>query len=260
MLRFRVKIITNRICDVQSNQGESISIYSSITTFQEESVCDYNILIVDLRDVSGAEVMALDLNEFDEFLGKPAIILCIAGEEEIYRPYTPDPKKWVPSFSNYGWLPGKEEFKVINKKGKSLKPTEDSGRFSKLFNGYEWEWQCSFSPIPLTPYSYVSIANNITGQSVALRGDIKEGRIVVIPTPEIPDYDSKRYSTLLREIIDLSREEIEALTEREREEPDWIEKYVVSEEIELRDKIKKLQKQYQILTEAHKLFLKWENR
>lgn len=253
MAEFRVKIITRAVSNIQSNTDEIISVSDDLDIFKEKSVCDYNVFIVDLATVSGRQVMDADRKEFDEFLDKPSIILCISAEEYFYQPYQPD-KKWVPSFSNYGWLPEKERFKVINKSGESLKPTKDSGRFGKLFDGYEWEWKCSFTNIlPIHP-SYVSIADNITGQSVALKSDIRQGRVIIIPTPKIDITDTRKYPIFLRSLIDLSREEIEGLTEREREEPDWVEGYIVSEELALRDKINELQKQYQILTEAHKLY------
>ena len=255
MIKFRIKIITYGIASsTEPREDEFISIDDSISVFKGESVCDYNIFIVHLDAVYGHHVMELNINEFDEFLGKPSIILCISAEERLYMPKQPSPQKWVPTFSNYSWLPSKVKFKVINKRGKSLKPTKDSGRFSKLFNEYDWDWQCSFSIIRSTPPSYVSIANNISGQSVALKADIKEGKVIIIPIPQIDIYDSKQYPTFLRLLIDLSREEIEELTEREREEPDWVEKYVISDELELRDKIDKLHKRYKILKEAHKLF------
>lgn len=254
MARFRVKIITWAASNIQANPDETVSVSDRISIFKDESVCDYNILLVDLDAVYGHQVKELDISEFSEFLGKPSVILCIADQEKFYALYQPDPKKRQPQVSNYSWLPGKEKFKVINKKGESLGLTRDSGHFSKLFNDYEWEWKCNFSNIFTTPPNYVSIANNITGQSVALRANIGEGRVIIIPTPKVDIEDSTKYPAFLRLLIDLSKEEIDELTDKERKEPDWVEEYVVTEELELRDKIKKLEKEYQTLTEAHKLY------
>lgn len=247
MTRFRIKIITPaQIANkIQCNPDETILSSDSIREFISESVCDYNILIVELNCVSPSEVSDLNTSDFNDFLDKPSIILCISSRERFIQNI---------SRTNFDWLPGKEGFSVVNKSGESLTPTKEGGRFSKLFTDYDWGWRCSFSNLySATPLNYVSIANNITGQSVALRVDIREGKVIIIPTPKINVTDATKYAAFLRLLIDLSKEEIEELTEKEREEPDWVEKYVVSEELELRDKIKKLQNEYQTLTEAHKL-------
>lgn len=252
MEKYRVKIITGLISNIQKNPDEIVSISDDIQVLRGESVCDYNILIVDLRAIRGSQMMNLNHQDFRDFLNKPSVILCIADEESTYEHYSLG-SKWTPKFSNYDWLPNKDEFKIKNRKGESLKTTVHSGRFNGLFVDYDWQWQCTFSPLNEDTSSYVSIADNITGQNIALRMDIREGIIIIIPKPKIPDYDTKGYSAFLRTLIELNKKEVEVLTEREKEEPDWVEKHVVPEELELRERINKLQQQYQILTDAHKL-------
>jgi hypothetical protein len=240
---FRVKIITKVVTNITPMPDENISVSDSMATLKRESVCDYNILIVHLATLSKYDTLGLNKDDFSEFLSKPSVILCISDAEDLPKDY-----------SQYAWLPGKQGFEVINRIGESLKPTENSGRYIKLFNAYNWTWWCSFSIVPAKSPSYISIANNITGQSVALIAGIGEGKVILIPIPKIDTGDSKKYSEFFRLLIDLSKEEIEELTEKEREEPDWVEKYIVPEELKLRDKIRQLQKQYETLTEAHKLF------
>ncbi|MCK4368555.1 MAG: hypothetical protein KAV68_02650 [Dehalococcoidales bacterium] len=243
MEAFRVKIITKMESNIPLRPDENISVSDNIDILNRESVCDYNILIVNLPTLYTYESLHLDKDDFSEFLDKPSVILCISDKEDL-------PEK----YSQYAWLPGKQGFKVINKTGESLKPTENSGRYIKLFNAYNWKWLCSFSIVPSQSPSYVSIANNITGQNVALMAGIGEGKVILIPIPKIDIKDPKKYSAFLRLLVDLCKEEIEELAEKESEEPDWVEKYVVPEELKLRDKISELQEQYQTLTEAHKLF------
>lgn len=243
MEAFRVKIITRVVSNITFKPDENISVSDSMDILNRESVCDYNILIVDLPSLYTYETLHLNKDDFSEFLDKPCVILCISDAEDLPKQY-----------NQYAWLPGKQGFEVINKTGESLKPTENSGRYIKLFNAYNWKWLCRFSIVPSKSPSYVSIANNITGQSVALMAGIGEGKVILIPIPKIDTRDSKKYSEFLRLLIDLSKEEIEELIEKKREEPDWVEKYVVPEELKLRDKISELQEQYQTLTEAHKLF------
>jgi hypothetical protein len=243
METFRIKIITKMASKMTLKPDENISVSDGASILESESVCDYNILIVDLSTLYAFETHGLNKDEFSEFLSKPSVILCISDKEDL-------PK----DFSQYAWLPGNKGFEVINKTGKSVKPTENSGRYIKLFNAYSWIWPCSFIIVPSKSPPYVSIANNITGQSVALMANVGKGKVILIPIPKIDTKAPQEYSEFLRLLIDLSKEEIEELSEREREEPDWIDKYVVSEELKLRDKISELQGQYQTLTEAHKLF------
>lgn len=247
MSEFRVKIIDSATGDITSSSEEDISIIGGVGVLLEESICDYNILIINLDDIYGYYIsQAFSIKEdFVDFLRKPSVILCISGREMHLKA---EPK------SNYDWIPSREHFLVTNKAGKSLVPTDESGRFKEIFISYNWEWKCSFKLSLPAVSPYVSIANNISDQSVALKTNFDEGKIFIIPRPEIDTKDSKAYAEFIRVLIDLCKEEIKELAAREKEEPDWVEEYVVPDELKLRDKINELQQQYQTLTEAHKLF------
>lgn len=246
MSEFRVKIIDSAAEDIASSSGEDISIISNVGILLKESICDYNILIINLDDIYDYYISSAfsTKGDFVDFLRKPSVILCISGRE-MHLAAEP--------ISNYDWIPGREHFLVTNKTGKSLVPTDESGRFKEIFISYNWEWKCSFNLSLPAVSPYVSIANNISNQSVALRTNFDEGKVFIIPRPEIDTEDSKAYAEFIRVIIDLCKEEIKELAAREKEEPDWVGKYVVAEELELRDKMSVLQKQYQTLAEAHKL-------
>lgn len=247
MSEFRVKIIDSATGDITSSSEEDISIIGDVGVLLKESICDYNILIINLDDIYGYHIsQAFSIKkDFVDFLRKPSVILCISG---IEMHLAAEPK------SNYDWIPGREHFLVTNKAGKSLVPTDESGRFKEIFISYNWEWKCSFNLSLPAVSPYVSIANNISDQSVALKTNFDEGKIFIIPRPEIDTKDSKAYAEFIRVLIDLCKEEIKELAAREKEEPDWVEEYVVPDELKLRDKINELQQQYQTLTEAHKLF------
>ncbi len=247
MSGFRVKIIDSAIQNIASSSEEGISISGDVGVLLGEAVCDYNILIINLNGIYGYHIsQAFSIKEdFAAFLRKPSVILCISG---IEKRLTAEP------VTNYDWMPGREHFLVANKAGKSLVPTDESGRFKEIFISYNWQWECSFNLSLPVVSPYVSIANNISDQSVALKANFDEGKVFIIPRPEIDTKDSKAYAEFIRVLIDLCKEEIKELAAREKEEPDWVEEYVVPDELKLRDKINELQQQYQTLTEAHKLF------
>lgn len=248
MFEFRVKIIDSATEDIVSSSEEDISIVRDVGVLMKESICDYNILIINLDDIYGYHIsQAFSIKgDFIDFLRKPSVILCISGIEMHLTA--------EPTTSNYDWIPGREHFRVTNKVGESLVPTDESGRFKEIFISYNWEWKCSFNLFLPAVAPYVSIANNISDQSVALKTNFDEGKVFIIPRPEIDTKDSKAYAEFIRVIIDLCKEEIKELAAREKGEPDWVEKYVIVEELELRDEIQKLQSEYQTLLKAHRLF------
>ncbi len=247
MSEFRVKIIDSATEDIASSSEEDISIDRDVGVLLKESICDYNILIINLDDIYGYYISNafFTKGDFVDFLRKPSVILCISGREKHLA---------AEPISNYDWIPGREHFLVTNKTGKSLAPTDESGRFKEIFISYNWEWKCSFNLSLPVVSPYVSIANNISDQSVALKTNFDKGKVFIIPRPEIDTENSKAYAEFIRVMIDLCKEEIEELAAREKEEPDWVEKYVIVEELELRDEIQKLQSEYQTLLKAHRLF------
>jgi len=246
MSEFRVKIIDSAIQNIASSSEEGISISGNVGVLLGEAVCDYNILIINLNGIYGYHIsQAFSIKEdFAAFLRKPSVILCISGVE---KRLTAEP------VTNYDWMPGREHFLVANKAGKSLVPTDESGRFKEIFISYNWQWECSFNLFLPAVSPYVSIANNISDQSVALKTNFEEGKVFIIPRPKLDTKDSKAYAEFIRVIIDLCKDEIKELAARGKKEPEWVEKYVTAEELELRDKMSVLQKQYQTLAEAHKL-------
>ena len=248
MSEFRIKIIDSATEDITSSSEEDILIVKNVGVLMGESVCDYNILIINVDGIYGYHISnAFSIQgEFVDFLRKQSVILCISGTEMHL--------KAEPATSNYDWIPSREHFLVTNKAGKSLVPTDESGRFKEIFISYNWEWKCSFNLSLPAVAPYVSIANNISDQSVALKTNFDEGKVFIIPSPEIDTKDSKAYGEFIRVIIDLCKEEIKELAAREKEEPDWVEKYVIVEELKLRDEIQKLQSEYQTLLKAHRLF------
>lgn len=251
MASFRVKIVVSGYPTIEPKQNESISISSSPSVFSEESICGYNILIVDQGNVSSySDVKQFNKEELDEFLNKPSIILCLSDKEITYLgPFT-----WVQvqlTAANYEWLPDIQGLKIVNKKGKGLEPTSDAGRFSNLFNTYEWGWKCSFSKLPP---KYIPIAYNISNQSVAVTADISQGKVFIIPTPEITPYDYDKYPTFLRQLIDVCEEEIQELARRERKGPDWLEQHVDPLESKLLHDWFPYYERYNVLRGARKLF------
>lgn len=260
MIRFRVKIITFGVASsTESRQDEAISVSSYSSVFSQESICDYNILIIRLENIySYNDVIQFSNEELDEFFGKPSIIVCFS---DVERYFESDIQYWISppdvrtpiapkKIRNYDWLPRIEGLKVLSKKGKSIQPTSEGGRFTNLLNTYNWEWKCSFSKLP---QKYVSIARNISGQDVALRADIGEGRVFIIPTPEVNITDFEKYPTFLRQLIDVCEEEIQALSEQGRKEPDWVQQQVDPLESKLFDDFIPLYERYQTVRGARKL-------
>lgn len=248
MTTFRVKIISSAYPNIKPKENESITIASSPAIFSEESICGYNILIVRQENVgSYDDVKQFNKEELDEFLNKPSIILCLSDKEITYL----GPLTWVQlTAANYEWLPDIQGLKIVNKKGKGLEPTGDAGRLSNLLNAYEWEWKCTFVKLPS---KYIPIALNISNQSVALRADISEGRVFIIPTPEINPFDYDKYPAFLRQLIDVCEEEIQELSERERQEPDWVQQEVDPLESKLFRDFIPLYELYQTLRGARRL-------
>jgi len=252
MTTFRVKIISSAYPNIKPKENESITIASSPAIFSEESICGYNILIVRQENVgSYDDVKQFSKEELDEFFGKPSVVVCLSDKEQLYEyggwyvgPQKPEPVR------NYHWLPEAKGLIISSKKGEGLEPTGDAGRLSNLLNAYEWEWKCTFVKLPS---KYIPIARNISNQSVALRADIGEGRVFIIPTPEINPYDYDRYPAFLRQLIDVCEEEIQELSERERQEPDWVQQEVDPLESKLFGDFIPLYERYQTLRGARRL-------
>ncbi len=256
MIKFGVKIICRSLANIHFKQDENISTSSSPSILAEESICAYNILIVNQEDVNSYDnVRQFKKEELDEFFSKPSIIVYLSDKEVNYQgPLIWDGQKRDFRFetaTNYECLPDTSGLKIVNKKGKGLKPTRDAGRFSNLFNSRNWEWKCSFSKLPS---KYTPIACNLSNIPVALRADIGEGRVFIIPTPDINIYDYNKYPTFLRQLIDVCEEEIEELGRRERKEPDWVEEQVDPLESKFLHEWFPFYERYSALREARKLF------
>jgi len=250
MTNFRVKIISNDYPNIEPRQNESISMHTSTFIFSKESICDYNLVIIHLEDVNDYyDMRELHQEGVNEFFNKPSIIVCLSDEERVIESHVSRDKK-PEVFSNYNWLPEVKGLKIVSKKGKSLQPTSEAGRFGNLFNTYNWRWRCSFSKLPP---KYRPIANNISGQSVALKAENREGMVFIIPTPDIDIKDRNQYSTFFRLLIDISEEEIEELAKRERKPPDWLEKSVDPLEFKLFADVQAVYDQFHTLYEARKL-------
>jgi len=253
MTQFSIKIISpGEATSIQPNDDETISVSTNLGVFNRETICDYNILIVRLENAYGYHVKELDKSELDDFFSKPSVIVCISHEEILYKEYI---RVWQrdelgTAVGNYDWLPSIQGLEITNKRGKSIQSTGESDRFTNLFDTYNWEYKCSFTKIPP---KYIPIAVNISGQSVALRAAIREGRIFIIPTPAVNIYTFDQYPTFLRLLIDICREEIQELAERERKAPDWVEQQVDPLEPKLFDDFIPLYERYQTLRGARKL-------
>lgn len=256
MTNFRVKIISHGVASsTEPKQSETISVTSSPHIFAEESMCDYNILLIRLENIiSYSQIMEFSKEELDEFFSKPSVIVCFSDKETFHEEilWVPEQYRLPPPkrARNYDWLPDGEHLSIVSKRGKSIEPTSNAGRFANLFNTYEWEYRCSFSK---TPPRYMPIAVNISGQNVALRTDVAEGRIFIIPTPEVNIMDFEKYPTFLRQLVDVCEEEIQDLSERERKKPDWVEQQVDPLEPKLFDDFIPLYERYQTLRGARKL-------
>lgn len=257
MTSFRAKIISSDYPSIEPKQNESISRFVSPIIFTKESICDYNILIIRLEDVNDYyAAKTFNQEELNEFFSKPSIIICLSDEEHIYKqPFLVglEPE----AVSNYDWLPEIKDLKIVSKKGESLESTSEAGRFGNLFNTYQWQWKCSFSKLPP---KYRPIAYNISGQSVALRADIGEGRVYIIPTPDININDHNKFSTFFRLLIDVCEEEIEELARRERKPPDWIRDHIDPLEFQLLDNAKAAYDQFHTLYEARGLLYEMSTR
>lgn len=258
MPKFSIKIISYGVASsTKPNEDESMSFSSSLGTFSSESICDYNILIVRLENVSSYnDVMQIHKAELDEFFGKPSIIVCFSDRENLYKESSWLPAGTQPWISppktarNYDWLPNGEDLGIVSKRGRSIESTSNAGKLSNLFNTYKWEYKCSFDKIPS---NYIPIACNISGQFVGLRADVGEGRIFIIPTPDINITDVVTYPTFLRILTDICREEIQELAKRERAEPDWVQSQVDSLESKLFNDMIPIYERYQTLRETRKL-------
>ena len=253
MTKFSIKIISaGEAYSIQPNNDESISVSTNLGVFSRETICDYNILIVRLENVYGYHAKELDKNELDDFFNKPSVIVCISHEEILYKGYN---RVWERdevgrTVGNYDWLPSIQGLEIANKRGKSIQPTGESDRFTNLFDTYNWEYKCSFTKIPT---KYIPIAVNISGQSVGLRAGIREGRIVIIPAPDVNIHSFDQYPTFLRLLIDICREEVQELVERERKAPDWVQSQIDPLESKLYDDIIPIYERYQALRETRKL-------
>lgn len=254
MSSFRIKIISSSNPSIEPKQEESISRYYSPSIFGKESVCGYNILILDLQAVKSYEdIKQLNKEEIDEFFSKPSVLVCLSDKEvSCEGPFFIDGTIiTVPTAKNYDWIPELKGVAIASKAGKGLEPTGDAGRFSNLFNTYEWEWRCSFGKLPK---KYIPIARNISKQSVALRADIGEGRVFIIPSPDISIYDYNKYPAFLRQLIDVCEEEVEELGRPERKEPDWVQQHVDPLESKFLQDWTPFYEHYTTLRGARKLF------
>lgn len=258
MANFSIKIISYGVASsTKPNKDETISVSSSLGIFSTESICDYNILIVRLENVSSYnDVIQIHKDELDEFFCKPSVIVCFSDRENLYKESSWLPVEqqlWLPppkTAKNYDWIPNGEDLGIVSKRGRSLEPTGNVGRLSNLFNTYNWEYKCSFNKIPS---NYIPLACNISGQIVALRADIGEGRVFIIPTPDINISDVAAYPTFLRMLIDICREEIQELAERERAEPNWVQGQVDPLEPKLFNDMIPIYERYQTLRQTRKL-------
>ncbi len=238
MANFRVKIVGYGVPDVKPAPDETISVDTNLDVFKNESICDYNIVIICLRDVYAPYTAALDANQLDDYFNKPSVIICLSDSDA----------------TKYSWLPNIGGTKVVSKSGTTIQTT-DTGCFNKLLNSYQWEWYCSFTKLPK---KYTSIAQNMSGQTVAARADIGRGRVYIIPNLYLHTPDNKKkvekYAEFLRSLIDTAKEEVEKLPNREKMEPDWVEHEVDSMELALAEKRAKLEEQYQTIKATRKLF------
>lgn len=253
MIRFGVKIICHSRPNIHPKRDENISTSSSPSILGEESICAYNILIVQQEDVDSYDnVGRFKKEELDEFFSKPSIIVCLSNKEVSYEGplFLEGTSFKYRTATNYEWLPDVKGLEIVSKRGKGLKSTTDTGRFSNLFNLHSWEWKCSFSKLPS---KYIPIASNLSNIPVALRADIGEGRVFIIPTPDINIYDYNKYATFLRQLIDVCEEEIEELGRRERKEPDWVEQHVDPLESKLLHDWFPYYERYNVLRGARKL-------
>jgi len=254
MIRFGIKIICRSSPNILPNQDENISTSNSPIIFVEESICAYNILIVHQEDVNSYDnVRHLEKEEIYEFFSKPSIIACLSDKEISYQgPYVlKDTEVIQYSTTNYDWLPDIQGLVIVNKRGKGLITTSDTGKFNNLFNSYNWEWKCSYSKLPP---KYKPIAYNLSNIPVALKEDIGEGRVYIIPTPDVSIYDYNKYPAFLRQLIDVCEEEIEELERTEIKEPDWVEQYVDPLELKLLGDWTPFYQRYTTLRGARKLF------
>jgi len=208
------------------------------------------------------DVKQFKKEELDEFFSKPSIIVCLSDKEMGYQADGLIPAiiamtrgGEIPSttvtITSYEWLPEINGLTIVNKKGKGVNPASSAGRFSNLFNSHNWEWKCSFSKLPS---KYAPIANNLSNIPVALRADIGEGRVFIIPTPDINIYDYTKYPTFLRQLIDICEEEIEDLGRKEVTEPDWVEQHVDPLESRFLNDWFPYYERYNALRGARKLF------
>lgn len=252
---FRVKLISGSNPTIEPKQNESISRYYSPSIFGKESICGYNILIIDLQTIKKYEdIKQFNKEELDDFFSKPSVLVCLSDEEVSYEgyPFLELEGRALKTYTatNYDWIPELKGVTIVSKTGRGLKPTDDAGRFSNLFEAYEWEWKCHFGK---PPRKYIPIAHNISNQDVALRADIGEGKVFIIPTPEMSIYEYDKYPAFLRLLIDVCEEEIQELSERERKEPDWVKQNVDPLESKLLQDSRPYIEQYQTLRSARGL-------
>jgi len=208
----------------------------------------YDILIFDLHTIDFNDVhLYLSKIDFYKFLEKPRVIICISSKNETYQ-----------NVSKYSWIPGISD--LVIKKGKTtyLSITKEGDKYRALFHKYQWTWDCVFDVVSSLTTQYITIAKNFKDQSVALKARIGNGVVFIIPKPEfktkITNQLIEKYIILFRDIIDICKNEIKELSISNRPEPEWVEKHVAIDEIQLKQQINELSEKYRVLIEAHKLF------
>ena len=243
-MKFKVLVISKRLPAYTTLTDDSdvlVERSDNVYFFEKHSMSDFDIVIIDLDAVGASGHKYIKTSEFDYFFDKPSILVCIAREEEKWQ--FDSNYKWLPNYSNI-------DFKIVNKGGTSVIPTEHAGEFSKLFNSFEFEWECYFDIIP---NEYIVIGKDRSGLAVALKTKYRNGIIYILPPPKDLPYSKINYVSFLNQLIEIGKKQIYDRYKELPPEPNWLQKYVDPLEQEYYEKLLDIKKKYDTLREAHKL-------